>query len=36
MAWSRANVYVLVDRGISHLRIFLDREEALNAVVLAE
>ena len=34
MAWPQTNVYDLVDGKISHIRIFLDREEALKAVGL--
>ena len=34
LAWSQTNVYDLVDGKISHIRIFLDRQEALNAVGL--
>ena len=36
MAWPSTNVYDLVDGKISHIRIFLDRAEALKAVGLAE
>src|SRR5437588_1889460 len=36
MAWPSTNVYDLVDGKISHIRIFLDRDEALQAVGLAE
>jgi ketosteroid isomerase-like protein len=36
LAWSQTNVYDLVDGKISHIRIFLDREEALKAVGLEE
>jgi ketosteroid isomerase-like protein len=36
MAWPQTNVYDLIDGKISHVRIFLDRQEALNAVGLAE
>ena len=36
MAWPSTNVYDLVDGKISHIRIFLDRQEALKAVGLAE
>jgi ketosteroid isomerase-like protein len=36
MAWSQTNVYDLVEGRISHIRIFLDRQEALKAVGLAE
>jgi ketosteroid isomerase-like protein len=36
MAWAQTNVYDLVDGRISHIRIFLDREQALKAVRLAE
>ena len=32
MAWHQTNVYDLVDGKISHIRIFVDREEALKAV----
>jgi ketosteroid isomerase-like protein len=34
MAWAQTNVYDLIDGKISHVRIFLDREEALKAVGL--
>ena len=36
MAWPQTNVYDLVDGKISHVRIFVDREEALKAVGLEE
>jgi ketosteroid isomerase-like protein len=36
MAWPSTNVYDLVDGKISHVRIFLDRAEALKAVGLEE
>jgi hypothetical protein len=36
MAWHSTNVYDLIDGKISHIRIFLDRQEALKAVGLAE
>ena len=36
MAWPSTNVYDLVDGKISHIRIFLDRQEALKAVGLEE
>ena len=36
LAWSQTNVYDLVDGKISHIRIFLDRDEALKAVGLEE
>jgi ketosteroid isomerase-like protein len=36
MAWSQTNVYDLVDGKISHIRIFVDREEALKVVGLEE
>jgi ketosteroid isomerase-like protein len=36
LAWSQTNVYDLVDGKISHIRIFMDRQEALKAVGLAE
>ena len=36
MAWSSTNVYDLIDGKISHIRIFLDRDEALKAVGLEE
>jgi ketosteroid isomerase-like protein len=36
MAWPSTNVYDLIDGNISHIRIFLDRQEALKAVGLAE
>jgi ketosteroid isomerase-like protein len=36
LAWPQTNVYDLVDGKISHIRIFLDRDEALKAVGLAE
>jgi ketosteroid isomerase-like protein len=36
MAWPSTNVYDLIDGKISHIRIFLDREEALKAVGLEE
>jgi ketosteroid isomerase-like protein len=34
MAMTQTNVYDLVDGKISHIRIFLDRQEALKAVGL--
>jgi len=34
MAWPQTNVYDLIDGKISHIRIFLDRQEALKAVGL--
>ena len=34
MAWPQTNVYDLIDGKISHIRIFLDRDEALKAVGL--
>jgi len=36
MAWPQTNVYDLIDGKISHIRIFLDRQEALEAVGLEE
>jgi ketosteroid isomerase-like protein len=36
MAWAQTNVYELIDGKISHVRIFLDRQEALKAVGLEE
>ena len=36
MEWPQTNVYDLIDGKISHVRIFLDRQEALKAVGLAE
>jgi ketosteroid isomerase-like protein len=36
MAWSQTNVYDLIDGKISHVRIFIDRHEALKAVGLEE
>ena len=36
MAWPQTNVYDLIDGKISHVRIFLDRQEALKAVGLDE
>ena len=36
MAWPSINVYDLVGGKISHIRIFLDRQEALKAVGLEE
>jgi ketosteroid isomerase-like protein len=36
MAWPSTNVYDLVDGKISHIRIFLDRQQALKAVGLEE
>ena len=36
MAWPQTNVYDLIDGKISHIRIFLDRQEALKAVGLEE
>ena len=32
MAWPSTNVYDLIDGKISHVRIFLDRQEALKAL----
>ena len=32
MAWPQTNVYDLIDGKISHIRIFIDRDEALKAV----
>ena len=34
MAWPSTNVYDLIDGKISHVRIFLDRDEALKAAGL--
>ena len=34
MAWPQTNVYDLIDGKISHIRIFIDRDEALKAVGL--
>jgi ketosteroid isomerase-like protein len=34
LEWPQTNVYDLVDGKISHIRIFLDRDEALKAVGL--
>ena len=36
MAMTQTNVYDLTDGKISHIRIFLDRQEALRAVGLEE
>ena len=36
MAWAQTSVYELIDGKISHVRIFLDRQEALKAVGLEE
>jgi ketosteroid isomerase-like protein len=36
LAGSQTNVYELIDGKISHIRIFLDRQEALKAVGLEE
>ena len=36
LAWPQANVYDLIDGKISHIRIFLDRQQALKAVGLEE
>ena len=36
LAGSSTNVYDLIDGKISHIRIFLDRQEALKAVGLAD
>ena len=36
MAWPQTNVYDLIDGKISHVRMFLDRQEALKAVGLEE
>ena len=36
MAWPQTNVYDLIDGKISHIRIFIDRQEALKAVGLEE
>jgi ketosteroid isomerase-like protein len=36
MAWTQTNVYELIDGKISHIRIFVDRQEALKAVELEE
>ena len=36
MAWPQTNVYDLIDGKISHVRIFVDRQEALKAVGLEE
>ena len=36
LAGSSTNVYDLIDGKISHIRIFFDRQEALNAVRLAD
>ena len=32
LAWPQTNVYDLIDGKISHIRIFLDRQQALKAV----
>jgi ketosteroid isomerase-like protein len=36
MEWPQTNVYDLIDGKISHVRMFLDRQEALKAVGLEE
>ena len=36
MAWPQTNVYDLIDGKIRHVRIFVDREEALKAVGLED
>jgi ketosteroid isomerase-like protein len=36
MAWTQTNVYDLIDGKISHIRIFVDRQEAFKAVGLGE
>ncbi len=36
MGYRQTNVYDLIDAKISHIRIFLDRQEALKAMGLAE
>jgi ketosteroid isomerase-like protein len=36
LAWPQTNLYDLLDGKISHIRIFLDRDEALKAVGLEE
>jgi ketosteroid isomerase-like protein len=36
MAWPHTNVYDLIDGKISHIRTFVDRDEALKAVGLEE
>jgi ketosteroid isomerase-like protein len=36
MAWPQTNVYDLIDGKISHVRMFVDRQEALKAVGLEE
>jgi ketosteroid isomerase-like protein len=36
LAWPQTNVYDLVDGKISHVRIFLDRDDALRAVGVEE
>ena len=36
LAWTQTNVYDLIDGKISHIRIFLDRDDALKAVGLTE
>jgi ketosteroid isomerase-like protein len=36
LAWPQTNVYDLIDGKTSHVRIFLDRHEALKAVGLEE
>ena len=36
MEWAQTNVYDLIGGKISHVRIFVDREQALKAVGLAE
>jgi ketosteroid isomerase-like protein len=36
MAWRQTNVYDLIDGKISHVRMFVDRQEALKAVGLEE
>ena len=36
MAWPQTNVYDLIDGKTSHVRMFVDRQEALKAVGLEE
>jgi ketosteroid isomerase-like protein len=36
MTWPQTNVYDLIDGKISHVRMFVDRQEALKAVGLEE
>ena len=36
MAWPQTNVYDLIDGKISHVRMFVDRQEALKVVGLGE